>query len=321
MEKVTFHDLVVKLKELSQELGRTPSLREFTGRGISRRQIDKYKYSKIVEGAGLVPNKSAQQTDPVEVIIKPPKILIFDLEVSTKIVHTYNLYDANISPSQIIKDFYILSYAAKFLDEDTVYYMDCRYSVGDDLQVLEGIHHLIEQSDYVVGHNMAAFDLKTIKARFIQSGLAPLKDIGVIDTLKIARRHFKFSSNKLGELAKYLKCDVMKDEHSEFPGIKLFTEAMAGNQKAWEALEHYNKFDILVTEQVYRKLAPWEKSINFQAHYQKLKCSCNSEEFFKNGIKYTRNGAFQVWRCKSCSKSFVDKNNVIDKDIRKDFFK
>ena len=353
------HEIVSKLKDLAHELGRTPTLREFTHSGISKRQIHKHTFSNIVALAGLEPNKHAQNTDPVKVELRPPRILVFDLEVSTKVVHTYQFYNVNISPSQIIRDFYILSYSAKFIDEDEVYYLDCRPTEeerkdlikklkslvkkvslsGDlsimkeindlirnhiatmDLKVIKELSELISDCDYIVGHNMQRFDLPTLNARLIQNDLAPLKPVPIIDTLKMARKSFKFSSNKLGELAKYLKCEVQKDDHSKFSGITLFTEAMEGNLEAFESMEHYCKMDSIVTEAVFKKLARFDSTVNFQSNIQELICSCGGKEFFKNGFKYARAGAFQIWRCVSCSKCHVDKTNSIDKETRKTFFK
>jgi len=318
--KLTEHDLVASLKKLADELGRTPTIREFSG-VHSRRQIDKYGHNNLVRMAGLQTNKSAHDTDPVEVITTPPRILIFDLEVSTKIVHTYQMWDTNISPSQVIDDFYILAYSAKFVGEDTIHYMDTRYSPKCDLVALEGLSHLINQATHLCGHNLQRFDLPTLRARMIQRGVAPIPELPVIDTLKIAKRLFKFTSNKLSELAKYLGCDEQKDTHSDFPGITLFTEAMAGNMAAFEAMEKYCKQDSVVTEKILAKLAPWEPNLNFQSNYQRVVCSCGNEKFFKNGLKYTRSGAFQILRCDKCQKCFVDKSNLIDKDVRKTFSK
>lgn len=319
MKKIELHEMVSKLKELAEKLGKTPTLKEFEASGVSRRQIDKFKYSEIVRAAGFEPNKYSHTTDPVEVIVRPPKILIFDLEVSTKIVHTYQMYDVNHSPDHVIQDFYILSFAAKWYGSDEVIYMDVRNAKpkNNDLSLLKRLHDLLDEADFAVGHNMKSFDMKTIKARFIQCDLPPIREIPVIDTLLIARKHFKFTSNKLSELAKYLKCKNEKDSHGEFPGISLFTEAMKGNKKAFESMEHYCKMDVVVTEQIFVKLAPWEKSINFQAFYHEAVCSCGNKQFYKNGLKYQKSGIFQIYRCSSCQKTFIDRSNLMDKDIRK----
>jgi len=320
MSKVTEHDMVAKLKELFHELGKTPTIGQFE-EYFSKRQIHKHGYNNLVKKAGLEPNQSSHTSKPIEVIIRPPRVLIFDLEVSTKIVHTYQMRDAYIGPDQVINDCYILSYSAKFLDDDKIFYLDTRFSPKDDEHILEALHYLIEQADFICGHNMARFDLPTLKARMIKKGMKPLKDLQIIDTLKISRKHFKFTFHKLGELAKYLNCELKKDKHESFSGISLFTEAMNGNIEAFNAMEHYCKMDVLVTEQILKKLLPWDSSTNFQSNYQKAICTCGSEKFTKNGYRYAKNGVFQLYRCSECRKTFSSKENLINKDIKKTFLK
>lgn len=323
MEKITFHDLVVKLKELAKELGRTPTYREFQKSGISKRQIAKYSYSKIVDAAGLEANKYSQATDPVQVIIRPPKILIFDIETSSILAHVWGLYDQNVSLNQIHQDWYILSFAAKWYKGNKIYYWDQRSArpKNDDKKILTEIHKLLDQADYVCGHNIAKFDLKKLNARFILHGIPPVKPFEVIDTLKMARKHFAFTSNKLEHLARYLKCDLEKSSHSEFSGMELWTETMKGNKKAFDAMKEYNITDVKVNELIFEKLLPWEPSIKFQSNHWEAICSCGSKSFYKNGIKYNRSGAYQIYRCSDCQKCFVDKTNIVDKDSRKNFFK
>jgi len=323
MSKVTFHDLVVQLKELADKLGKTPTYNEFEASGVSARQIDKYKYSKIVDAAGLQPNKHAQSTDPINVIVRPPKILIFDIETSSILAHVWGLYDQNIALNHIDQDWYILSFAAKWYKEDKVFYFDQRSAKpsNNDKNLLISVHKLLDECDYAVGHNAFKFDFKKLNARFIYHGLPPVKPFEVIDTLRIARKHFSFTSNKLEFLAKFLHCEVKKDDHKEFSGMELWVETMKGNIKAFQAMEKYNKTDVIVTEKVFEKLLPWEPNIKFQSNYWEAVCTCGNKEFVKNGLKYTRSGAFQIYRCNQCCKCFVDKSNLIDKDTRKSFFK
>ena len=54
----------------------------------------------------------------------------------------------------------------------------------------------------VVCHN-APLDISFIRAEFARIG-EPLSDLILVDTLKLARKHFQFSSNSLGFLAKSL---------------------------------------------------------------------------------------------------------------------
>src|SRR5688572_10420887 len=110
------HSLVSKLKELANEKGKTPTLREFIASGISKRQIQKHKYSEIVRAAGLESNKHGQIGDPVEVMIRPPKILVFDCEISEMLVKVYQLRGNDyISPKNIVRPWHFLSFGAYFL--------------------------------------------------------------------------------------------------------------------------------------------------------------------------------------------------------------
>ena len=131
MSKVTFHDLVVKLKELANELGKTPTLRDFTDSGVSRRQIDKYKYSKIVDAAGLQPNAHSKTTPPIEVVIKPPRILFFDIETAPITGYSWGIYEQNIL--KVINDWFVLSFSGRFLGEAKHNYMDQRNSKSHEI--------------------------------------------------------------------------------------------------------------------------------------------------------------------------------------------
>jgi uncharacterized protein YprB with RNaseH-like and TPR domain len=323
MSKVTFQDLVNKLKELANELERTPTLLEFTASGVSKRQINKHKYSEIVRGAGLDPNKHAQTTEPLEPVIRPPRILFYDIETAPITSYHWGLFDQNIGLNQVIEDWFILSFAGRFQGEDDFNYMDQRSAspVQNDEHLLRWIHKLMSTADVLIGHNSIKFDFKKLNARFIKYNLPPLNHFIQIDTLKIARKHFAFTSNKLSYLAEYLKCDIKKSEHSKFSGMAMWTECLKGNQEAFIEMEDYNKIDVKVLEEVYNKLAPWEPSVNFQAFYFGTICSCGHTKFFKDGFRYTRQGKFQVFRCHNCSKTFTAKENLIDKDLRKEFFK
>lgn len=315
------HELVSKLKELAQKLDKTPTLREFVNSGISKRQIQKHRYSEIVRAAGLDANKHAANTDPVELDIRPPRILFFDIETAPITGYTWGTYEQSVI--KILKDWFVLSYAAKFNDDDRHFYLDQRFAkpIEDDFQLLCGIHHLLSECDVLVGHNSVKFDIKKLNARFIKYDLPPLNHFQHIDTLKIARKHFAFTSNKLADLAKYLNCDIQKSTHAKFPGFSMWDECLKGNVEAFEEMESYNKTDVDVLIEVYNKLAKWEPSINFQSFYYVPTCICGNKKFFKDGFKYTRQGKFQMRRCSVCSKTFVEKKNVIDKDLRSGFYK
>lgn len=313
--------MVSKLKELAKKLDRTPTLIEFS-EIASKRQIQKHKYSELCKMAGLEVNKHAQQSDPVEVIIRPPKILALDIETAPILAHVWGLWENNVALNQIQRDWFVLSFCAKFIGEEIVHYKDqrkCR-DVTNDKQVIKAIHKLISEADILLSHNGDRFDLKKLNSRFIYYGLEPIPPKQSIDTLKIAKKFFSFTSNKLEYLATHLKC-TPKKKHEKFSGFSMWSECLKGNKEAFEEMEKYNIQDVETLIEVYNKLVVWDSSINFQTYMQETVCVCGNKHFYKNGLRYTRSGAFQIYRCSNCSKCFIGKENIVDKDIRKGLFK
>ena len=320
---MNMHELVSRLKELAHELGRTPTQRDFEESGVSKRQIQKQKYSEIVKAAGLEPNKYSQTTSPVEVIIRPPKILVFDIECTGMILDSYGLYNQNHSHKDIIEDWSLLSYAAWFTDEEEICYHDNRNSIDykNDIEVVKSLYDIVAQADIIVGHNSDRFDLKKLNTKAEKYELPPRPDPIQYDTLKMLKSRYALPSNSLEYAAKYFDLKEKKSLHGKFPGKALFDGCRAGNLEAWNECEEYNKQDVKVTWELFQRLAKHDKKINLTSFYQKQTCSCGNQDFFKNGLKYLKNGVFQIWRCKQCSKCFIGKENLIDKDIRRGFYK
>jgi len=323
VKKIEVHEIVSKLKELASELGKTPTIRQFEKSGISKRQINKHGYNNLVMMAGLEPNKHSQSTDPVEVIIRPPKILVFDIECTGMIIESYGLYNQNHNHKDIIEDWSLLSFAAWFTDENQIHYADNRDNSGykDDKHLVEKLHKLISEADWIVGHNSDKFDLKKLNAKAEKYELPPRPDPIQYDTLKMLKARYALPSYSLDYAAKYFELKEKKSAHRNFPGKMLFDQCKAGNIDAWNELESYNCQDVKVTWELFQRLAKHDKRINLTSFYQKQTCICGNQEFYKNGIKYAKNAAYQIWRCRNCSKCFIGKENLIDKDIRKSFFK
>src|ERR1019366_3081154 len=69
-----------------------------------------------------------------------------------------------------------------------------------DKALVKELWRMMNDADIIIAHNGDGFDIKKSNARFIIHGLLPPATYKTIDTLKIARRHFKFGSNKLNDL-------------------------------------------------------------------------------------------------------------------------
>lgn len=253
--------------------------------------------------------------------MKKPRILVLDIETSPIISYTWGLFDQNVAINQIVEDWNILSFAAKFVGEDKIYYGDLRNErdVRKDRKLLIEISKLINSADVVLGQNVQDFDLKKINARLLINGLKPVKSVKKIDTMKIAKKYFAMTSNRLEYLSKKLCSKYKKDDHKKFSGFELWKACLAGNREAWKEMEKYNKIDVLSTEELWTKLRPFDTGFNPNLYTDDLTfvCSCGSTDMAKNGHSYTSLGKYQRFTCKSCGAEVRGSVNQLDKDKRK----
>lgn len=256
-----------------------------------------------------------------------PKILLLDIETSPMLSYVWALFSEQGGLPMLKKDWNILSWAAKWYGEDKIMQMDQRKAknIEDEKAILKGMWKLLDEADIVITHNGDKFDLKKLNTRFVKFDLGKPSPYRSIDTLKIARKHFSFTSNKLEYLAEFLKCKFKKMKSKKFPGVTMWDQCLARNPEAWKEMEAYNKQDVLTLEAVYDKLKPWDKTINFSIfNAGNHICSCGSTELIKKGTtdySYTNHGYYQRYRCKSCGAPYTDKTNLLTPEQRKNMKK
>ena len=260
-------------------------------------------------------NKEVQQS------INPVKVLILDIETSPILAHVWQLWDNNVALNQIVEDWSILSWSAKWLDNDNIMYMDTRNEKDprNDKKIIKGLWELMDQADVIIGQNSKSFDIPKINARFFKHNMPKPSSFRQIDTMRLAKKHFKFTSNKLEYTSKNFLPDVQKSDHKKFPGHSLWSECLKGNLEAFEEMQAYNVTDILATEALYHRLKSWDNSLNFNVYHNSFhhECSCGSTDFKKHGHVYTNTGKFVRYICKSCGAESIDKNNLLIKEKRK----
>lgn len=248
-----------------------------------------------------------------------PKVLVFDIETAPILAYVWSLWENNVGLNQIHSDWYVLSWAAKWLN-DPPGKMMCqsqRYAedMENDKEILQGIWDLLNEADIVVTQNGKSFDQKKLNARFIIHGMQPPSSYKHIDTKLLAKKHFKFTSNKLDYLTKALGTKHVKSGHSKFSGFELWKECLLGNQDAWNEMIKYNKQDVLALQDLYQKLIPWDASINFNLYTSdtKIVCKCGSHDFQRRGFAFTNVGKFQKYRCKVCGAETRSRENLLSK--------
>jgi len=243
--------------------------------------------------------------------LEGPKILTVDIENSPTRAHVWGLWKQNVALSQIDRDWHLLTWAAKWMHEDFVlgdsmfhYKEEYKSHPQSDYYILLSLRDLLDEADIVVGWNSKAFDVPKINARMIEWGMEPPSPFQQIDAMQIAKKNFRFTSNKLQYVAQALGMGSKLDTG----GFELWTSCMDGDPKAWAKMLEYNMMDVELTEDVYLALRPWSKSHPNYSLYVKdgvenreMMCNkCGSEDLVRYGYAYTNLGKFQEYHCKSC---------------------
>jgi len=244
-----------------------------------------------------------------------PNILLFDIETAPIEAYVWSIWDQNVGLNMIKQDWTVLSWSAKWLGKDDIMYEDMRdtKNMRDDTKVLKSIWKLLDEADVVVGHNSDSFDVKKLNARFIQAGMQPPSSYKRMDTKKLAKKHFNFTSNKLQYITDKLCTKYKKLTHGKFPGFSLWKECLANNKEAWNEMKKYNEYDVLSLEEAFLKILPWESASIFEAYKQtdQMVCTCGSIDFVKKGFHYTATNKFQRYRCKNCGSETRESKGLI----------
>jgi len=235
-----------------------------------------------------------------------PRILVLDIETAPVLAYVWRTFKENVSWDQISTDWYILSFAAKWLGDPRVMYFDQskRRNIEDDRVLMGKLWKLLDEADVVIAHNGKKFDIRKIKARFILNGFPPPSPFRIIDTLEQARKEFAFTSNRLVALTDMLVPEDKKDDHAEFPGFSLWAECLKGNPRAWAVMEKYNKQDVVSLEKLYLRLRPWMEghpNVGTFVDPDELTCPrCGGTHMRRAGYRFTQTGKYVRYQCNDC---------------------
>lgn len=247
---------------------------------------------------------------------KGPRVLIYDIETAPLLGYCWSLWDNNIGLNQIHSDWHVLSWAAKWMGEEDVYYQDQRdvKNVEDDKQLLQGIWKLLDECDFVITQNGKKFDQKKLNARFVIHGMKPPSTYRHIDVLQIAKSQFGFTSNKLQYMTETLCKKYKKSGHAKFSGFELWSECLNGNVEAWSEMENYNILDILSLEELYSIISPWDAKLpNFSVYDDE---PSGNEEWVKDGFVYSNLGKYDRYRNTLTGQQRRGNINLLSKEKR-----
>lgn len=217
------------------------------------------------------------------------RVLIYDLEIGPITGTAWGTYKTNLL--SIDKDNELISVAYKFDEEKTKVISKRTHT---EKQMTKLLWAMFNEADVIIGHNVDGFDNKVSNKYFIKHGLTPPSPYKTVDTLKIARRYFRFASNKLDYIGQYL----FKDR-KHTTNMQLWFDCLKGDEDALKRMEAYNIQDVDLTYKVYHKLKGWHTghpNVNlYQGTSHKCpKCGGNTQ---RRGLAYTRTQQYHRFQC------------------------
>lgn len=242
------------------------------------------------------------------------KTLFIDIETAPNVAYRWGLYDQSpTSLEQLVTPSYMLCFAAKWLGEKKVTFHSVREG---QKEMLYEAHELLSEADVVVHWNGDQFDIPVMNREFYTTGMAPPAPSKQLDLYKTSKKQFAFPSHKLQYVSKVSGLEG-KANHT---GMSTWVGCMNGDDKSWKIMEKYNKQDVVLLEDLYKKMLPWITSHPNIALYEESAeavCpTCGSADLRKEGFEYTLTAKYQRYQCRTCGRWSKSGKRVESVEIR-----
>lgn len=254
--------------------------------------------------------KKEQVRKYLQLDMKPVKRLFFDIETSPMIVYTWRTgYQLTIPTDNIIQDWKIICISYGWEEDDEVHTLTWDENLDDKQMLIEFIE-IANKADELVAHNGDRFDISKIRTRCIKHRIPMFPNYRTLDTLKKAKSGFKFDSNRLDYIAKYLGV-AAKLQHE---GFNMWVKCLQGDKEALTDMVKYCEMDIIVLQDVFAVMQNYIKHnmhngvINGTFKYACPNCGGETPTYLKANI--TATGTYKrLMQCNNCDYTYEISNS------------
>jgi len=235
------------------------------------------------------------------------RILGIDIETAPNKAYVWSLWKQNINLSHLIETSRVMCWSAKWFGNlnplpDEKITFESEYPKRHRVMIRR-VWKLLNAADAIVHFNGTQFDLPKLNVEFLRYDIPPPGPYAQVDLLRTARKHMRFTSNKMDHLASELGL-VQKIRHS---GFEMWTDCMEHpSELHWNRMKQYNMGDISVLEGLYYRMLPWISNHPNHGLFMNgvpdfpVCPNCGSYDVHKDGFAYTKVGKFQRFECKTC---------------------
>lgn len=172
----------------------------------------------------------------------------------------------------------------------------------DDRDLVRDAAKVLASADVWVTHYGKRFDVPFVRTRMLRHGMTPVAPTPHVDTWEIARKHLKFSSNRLASIQQFLELPNSKTALTP----QVWARAGVGHKPSLRYIVEHCKQDVLVLEQAYLLLRPLLAShpnvglLTADGQTVRVCSTCGSARVHKAGVRRTRICHYQRYRCNDC---------------------
>lgn len=271
--------------------------------GVGKTTVNKFREIARING-GVLPGSAPVAKSTADA--NAPKVLFLDIETKPAIVATFNLWKPILGPQNILEDPDILCFTYNWEGEEVQFVGQDEYTYHEVLRVL---YELFDEADYIVTYNGQSFDIKWIEGELNLAGFNPPSPYQQIDLYRKLRQRSKFINNKL----EYVVSRFLDDHKVTHAGMALWLGCMAGDEAAWAKMREYAVKDTQLLEPLYQRVRAWLPQHPNRSLFgdEALACTrCQSVNYQKRGLGYSRGGKYQKYQCRDCGGYFSDGNRI-----------
>lgn len=227
------------------------------------------------------------------------KRLFIDIEVSRDIVAGYGPKH-EFKVVKTIQHQELMCFAYKWAGEKKIHFVS-RHDFKTYQDFIRFLAHLLGTADIVIAHNGDKFDIRMINRFCVLHFVTPPAPYKSVDTLKVARRYFKFQSNSLRDLAEFLGLGTKESITYADLEDDFMTDKPA--KKTVKLMEKYNKMDVELLEKIYLRFLPWisnHPNLGDITQTNGVCPKCESTNVHPYGSSPRRNGRVTAYRCHDC---------------------
>lgn len=221
------------------------------------------------------------------------KIACVDLETSPATAHVWTMFQANVSLAQLLESSRMLSFAWQWVDSNRVEFRSEHHDGHE--QMVARLYELWHEADALVTWNGDKFDIPIIRREFLTAGFTPPKGMKSFDLVKVARKQFRFQSNKLD----YVAGEILGEHKLSHAGHQLWVDCLNGDAKAWSKMRAYNIQDTKLTTRLWHEFKGYIPSY-FEVMDEPRCSKCGSDDLERRGFAYTDVSKYQQFRCRQC---------------------